>query len=317
MCSVSACFPVGERNLYCMVHEDMEFRDLMYLEASAVAGNFTRAAKSLGLNTSTVSRRIGKIEDELGLTLFERGHAGVHLTSGGNALLPHIRRALAELQMIRNVSAQTGSGIAGDVRLGVRVPPIGEPIRSLLTGWQQEHCDVVLTIFEMNELESRAAMRERRIDVALMARHSQWLDVATAPICREQLLAALARTNPLARRKTVDWDALKGETFLVQGWDHSQSDREFYTSLIGRRVTFQSHAASHQSVLALVAAGVGITLVTKSQAEVVFPEVVYRPIGEDNAWAEIELLWNPNAEDPVVGRFVAFMRDQARSRKLF
>ena len=61
----------------------MEIRDLMYLEASAAAGNFTRAAKSLGINTATISRRLGRFEDELGLALFERGHAGVRLTTGG------------------------------------------------------------------------------------------------------------------------------------------------------------------------------------------------------------------------------------------
>src|SRR5262249_32251974 len=60
----------------------MEIRDLMYLEASAAAGNFTHAAKALGINTSTISRRVGRFEDELGLALFERGHAGVRLTSG-------------------------------------------------------------------------------------------------------------------------------------------------------------------------------------------------------------------------------------------
>ena len=81
---------------------DMEIRDLMYLEASAAAGNFTRAAKSLGINTSTISRRVGRFEDELGLALFERGHAGVRLTSGGRAVLPHIQRALAELDAIRH-----------------------------------------------------------------------------------------------------------------------------------------------------------------------------------------------------------------------
>ena len=77
------------------------------------------------------------------------------------------------------------------------------------------------------------------------------------------------------------------------------------------------HAASKQSVLALVAAGFGVTLVTKSQSEAAFPGVVYRPICEDNAWVAVDLLWFPGAEDPAVGRFVAFMRDEARSRRLF
>jgi DNA-binding transcriptional LysR family regulator len=66
----------------------MEVRDLMYIEASAAAANFTRAAKSLGINTSTISRRVSRLEDELGLALFERGAAGVRLTTGGNGQHP-------------------------------------------------------------------------------------------------------------------------------------------------------------------------------------------------------------------------------------
>ena len=79
----------------------MEIRDLEYLVASANAGNFGRAAESLGLNTSTISRRIGRLEDELGLALFERGHSGVRLTAGGKAVMLHVRRALAELDAVK------------------------------------------------------------------------------------------------------------------------------------------------------------------------------------------------------------------------
>ena len=77
------------------------------------------------------------------------------------------------------------------------------------------------------------------------------------------------------------------------------------------------HAASKQSVLALIAAGFGVTLATASEAEVVFPGVVYRPIRDDNAWVQVELVWCPQADDPPIGRFVAFMRDEALSRRLF
>jgi DNA-binding transcriptional LysR family regulator len=115
----------------------MEIRDLMYLDASAAAGNFTRAAKSLGINTSTISRRVGRFEDELGLALFERGHAGVRLTTGGMAVLPHIRRALAELDAIRHAGDQNGNGTVGEIRLAVRMPPVGEPLRGLLGEWRE------------------------------------------------------------------------------------------------------------------------------------------------------------------------------------
>src|SRR5271154_3497066 len=114
----------------------MEIRDLEYLLASADAGNFGRAAKSLGLNTSTISRRIGRLEDELGLALFERGHAGGRLTAGGRAVIRHVRRALAELDAVKHTGIQNGSGGAGEIRLGVRLPPIGEPLGGLLSSWR-------------------------------------------------------------------------------------------------------------------------------------------------------------------------------------
>jgi DNA-binding transcriptional LysR family regulator len=295
----------------------MEIRDLKYLEASAAAGNFTRAAESLGINTSTISRRVGRFEDELGLALFERGHAGVRLTSGGKAVLPHIRRALAELDAIRQAGDQNGNGMVGEVRLAVRMPPVGEPVRGLLLGWRERHPEVVLTISELNEWEIQAAVRERRIDVALMTTHTLWPDAATLPLYRERLIAAIPCGHPLLERESLDWESLRKETFLVQGWDNSQSAREFYASCMGCGVRFHSHAASKQCVFALVGAGFGITLATRSQSEVAFPGVVYRPIREENAWVQIELVWSPDAEDPAVGRFVAFMRDEARSRRLF
>jgi DNA-binding transcriptional LysR family regulator len=295
----------------------MEIRDLIYLEASAATGNFTRAAKSLGINTATISRRLGRFEDELGLALFERSHAGIRLTSGGKAILPHIRRALAELDAIRDAGDRNGSGIVGEVRLAVRMPPVGEPLRGLLCGWRERHPEVVLTMSELNEREIQMGMRERRIDLGLMTSHTLWPDAVTAPLYREPLVAALPCEHPLARREGLDWESLRRETFLVQGWDDSQSAREFYASVIGRGVSFRSHAASKQAVFALVGAGFGITLATRSQSEVAFPGVVFRPIREENAWVQIELVWSPDAEDPAVGRFVAFMRDAASSRGLF
>ena len=294
----------------------MDIRDLEYLLASASAGNFGRAAKSLGLSTSTISRRIGRLEDELGLALFERGRSGVRLTAGGRAVMLHARRALAELDAVKRSGNQNGSGGVGEIRLGVRMPPIGEPLGSLLAGWHETHPNVVLTVSEMNDRDLAAALEERRLDVALMVSHAVWPHAASVPLYRERLVAALPLRHPLAERATVDWDALRVEIILVQGWDDSQTARELYASFLGSGARFRSHAASKQSVFALVGAGLGITLATTSQSEVAFPGVVYKVIDDPNASIEIALAWLPGLEDAAIGRFVAFLRDEARSRHL-
>jgi DNA-binding transcriptional LysR family regulator len=91
---------------------------------------------------------------------------------------------------------------------------------------------------------------------------------------------------------------------------------EFFSSLMGSGVKFSAHSASKQSVLALVAAGFGITLATASQAMVSVPGVVVIPTAESNALVRTDLVWVPESEEPVVGRFISFFRDEARSRGL-
>jgi DNA-binding transcriptional LysR family regulator len=131
----------------------VDVRDLRYLAASVSAGNFGRAAKSLGLSASTVSRRIGRLEDELGSTLFERGHAGVRLTAAGRAVMLHVTRVLAELDAVTRTGRENGSGSAGDIRLGVALPPIGAPLSKLLADGRAKHPNVVLTVSEMSGRE--------------------------------------------------------------------------------------------------------------------------------------------------------------------
>ena len=290
----------------------------MYLEASAAAGNFTRAAKSLGINTSTISRRVGRFEDELGLALFERGHGGVRLTSGGKAVLPHIRRALAELDAIRHAGDQNGNGIVGEVRLAVRMPPIGEPL-----------CEPVARVAGKasgGRADDRGNERVGDPDSRTGAPHRCCSDDEPHAVARRRDGAALPRADgcgdPVvnirsrSKRRSIGRACGRKPSSFRAGTTVSPPASSTLRSWAAASGS-SAHAASKQCVFALVAAGFGITLATTSQAEVVFPGVVYRPIREENAWVQVELVWCPEAEDPAVGRFVAFMRDEARSRRLF
>ena len=97
----------------------MELLELQYFIAVADAGNFTRAAMFLGNNASTISRRISRLEDELGLTVFERKRSGARLTEGGKAVLLHVRRALAEIESVRSAGIRNGSHNVRLIRLGL------------------------------------------------------------------------------------------------------------------------------------------------------------------------------------------------------
>ena len=256
----------------------MEIRDLEYLAASATAGNFARAAEAAGISTSTISRHVARLEDELGLALFERGHSGVRLTSGGRAVLQHVRRVLGELEALKSSGSVSGAGDVGEIRLGVRLPPIGTQLVSLLAGWRARNPNVTLTVAELSDRDLVSEVEERRLDVVLTASQALWPRVASVPLFRDRLMAVLPVVHPLVRRSVVRWAELREEVVLVQGWDESQVAREFYAAFLGEGARFQAHPASKQSVFALVSAGFGITFATASHAETGFAGVVFKRI---------------------------------------
>jgi DNA-binding transcriptional LysR family regulator len=169
---------------------------------------------------------------------------------------------------------------------------------------------------EGNQRDLALGLSERRLDAALVTGHTMWTHGTAAPIFREALVVAMPEGHRLAAYSTIDWASLKSETILVQGWDDNQTQREFYATLLGSDARFSVHAASKETILALVGIGAGVALSAQSQAEVTFPGIVFRSIDEPNAWLDFGLAWMPESEDPVVGRFIAFMRDESRNRGL-
>lgn len=294
----------------------IDFEALRYLLVAAEVGTISRAARTLGIKTASLSRRLHRIEDELGLTLFERGHDGIRLTAGGEATMIHVRRILADFTALKVAGESAGLGNVGKVRLGIRIPTVGEPIQSLLKAWRSRYPGVELSIYEMNERDILTGIEERRLDLAFMTKHTLWPHAVGAAIYRERLLVALPKEHVLARRKTLTWEMIREDTFLVQGWEESQTAREYFASLMGSGIRFATHSASKQSVLGLVGAGYGITLATQSQAHVRIPGVVFRHILEDNAEVEVHLAWVPENEDAAVGCFVSYMREMSASRHL-
>src|SRR5229473_843703 len=116
----------------------MDMVDFRYLSIAVESGSFSRAAQSLGIKPSTISRRIARLEDELGVTIFERGSFGIRLTAAGREVMVPVRRTLDGFDSVLQVGKSSGAGMTGHVRLGVRMPPVGEPLQRLLAAWHDQ-----------------------------------------------------------------------------------------------------------------------------------------------------------------------------------
>jgi DNA-binding transcriptional LysR family regulator len=124
----------------------MESLDIRCISEAANTGNLSQAAKALGLDISTVSRRIDRIENSLGVTLFERTRKGMRLTAVGEAVLIQVKRVLIEVNAIAAAAHARASGTIGELRLGVSTPPVGGQARDLLQAWRTAHPEITLTL---------------------------------------------------------------------------------------------------------------------------------------------------------------------------
>ena len=117
----------------------MQLRDLQFIARVADFGNVTRAARDLGVHASTLSRHIGALEDELGTLLFERGRGGLRPTSAGRIVVRLARRALDDLDNIREVATRASLALTGELRLATQIATLGPRRRPAIAVWRTLH----------------------------------------------------------------------------------------------------------------------------------------------------------------------------------
>jgi len=165
------------------------------------------------------------------------------LTPGAASVLAETKRMLASLAAVTQAADGAARGTTGELKLGVRSPPLGEPLRSMLGRWRRDHPNVRLIIHELSDHDIYAELAARRIDVALPPSFAPWPRIVMEPLYRERMVAAVPKEHALAKRDFLRWSDLHDETIYVQEWPQSHAMREFYASVIGIGVLFQAQPA--------------------------------------------------------------------------
>jgi DNA-binding transcriptional LysR family regulator len=253
----------------------MELRQLRYAEAVAAHRHFTRAAAAIGVAQPALSHQIKRLEQELGIELFERSRGGVRLTAAGETFLPRIRRALTELDAGRDeVAAFTGLE-AGRVRLGAMqaVGPLDLP--RAIARFHEAHPAVEVTLIEESTVRMQQLVVDGQLDLAIVALEVGYPNSLEArPIVREAVLLALRCDHPLARRATVEFGRLRGEPFV---FFRTGTGMRTTTERLARDAGFIPQMAFETGnldrLLDLVGEGLGVSLIPASTAARAHPSI--------------------------------------------
>lgn len=246
----------------------MEIHQLRYFCSVAESGSFTRAAEREQIAQPSLSQQIIKLEEELGVRLFDRLARSVRLTDPGQIFLPRARAILNELKAAKEEVTDKQSSVCGPVCVGVipTIAPYFLPAR--INTFCRRYPQASITVFEDVTARLLDRLRGGIVDLAILALPARGHDLECFPLRTEGLFAILPRSHPLAKRPRLSLKELRNEPFLLLRDDHCFRETAIAACKRARlipRVVFESGQFS--SILAMVGAGLGISVVPEMALE--------------------------------------------------
>ncbi|MBI4755976.1 MAG: hydrogen peroxide-inducible genes activator [Betaproteobacteria bacterium] len=248
----------------------MTLTDLRYLVALARERHFGRAAQACFVSQPTLSVAIKKLEDELGVTLFERSSQEVRLTEIGERVAAQAQRALVEAALVKEVAAQGRDPLAGPLRLRV-IYTIGPYLLPRLIALLHQRAPRMPLLIQENFTARLAeGLRRGDLDVIVVSQPFQEPGVVTRPVYDEPFRVLLPAEHPWAARGEVAASELADEPMLLLGAGNCFRDQVLEVCpRLGQSVGLQRtlEGSSLETIRHMVASGAGITVLPSSAAD--------------------------------------------------
>jgi LysR family hydrogen peroxide-inducible transcriptional activator len=246
----------------------MEVHQLRYFCAVAETGSFTRAAEREQVAQPSLSQQIMKLEEELGVRLFDRLGRSVRLTEPGQLFLPRARTVLSELKAAKEEVAERQAIVSGPVTIGVipTIAPYFLPPR--IAVFSRKYPQAAINVVEDVTAHLLDRLRGGLVDLAILALPTRGQDLDCFPLLTERVYAILPKAHGLARRRSVSMKELREEPFLLLRDDHCFRETAIDVckrARINPQIVFESGQFS--SILAMVGAGLGVSVAPEMALE--------------------------------------------------
>jgi DNA-binding transcriptional LysR family regulator len=292
--------------------------DLQAIVALAETLHFGRAADRLHVSQPALSKRIRRIEAEVGGPLLARRYRDVRLTEAGRLLAERGRRLLEESAAALALSQRAARGEAGLLRIGFGIASILGLLPGVLLRFRRAHPDVQLHLRDMSTPEQIAALGAGEIDVGFVRLPVSDPRLVVRPVLDERLVAALGPRSPWNPR--LGLRSVASEPFIIIARARSAS---FYSHALsicaasGFAPRVVQEANELFTVLSLVGAGLGVSLVPRSAALMRLPGVRFRDVKQPEAAWNIAVAWRREGDElPLVQRFVSLVTRARHSKAL-
>jgi len=286
----------------------LDLRRLRYFVVVAEEQNFSRAAERLHMSQPPLSDQIKRLEGALGVRLFDRSSRGARLTEAGAVLLTEARRLLAQAASTAEAVRRVGDGEVGSLSLGFVPSASNNILPTVLGAFRERYPEVQLFLQEMNPDWLVQGLHEGRLDVGFFYLPFEDEGLEHRPVSREPLVAALHEHHPLASAGEVDLRDLADEPFVLPA-RYRMPGLHARVVEACREAGFAPNAIQKevwlmQTIVGLVAGGMGVALVPASLRNLVRTGVVYKALRNPSPVVEMGVIWRRNERKPVVRSFL-------------
>ncbi|HEX2531179.1 MAG TPA: LysR substrate-binding domain-containing protein [Burkholderiaceae bacterium] len=245
----------------------MTLTELKYIVAVARQKHFGHAAEACFVAQPTLSVAIKKLEDELGVVIFERGGSEISMTSLGAQIVAQAERVLEQTAAIKEIAKQNKDPLAGPFRLGIIYTIAPYLLPPLVKTMIERVPQMPLVLQENFTVRLLELLRQGELDAAIMALPFQEQGLLVQPLYDEPFVVALPKHHPWANHSSISSRELKSETMLLLGTGHCFRDQvlevcpemsRFSTNGDGIARTFEG--SSLETIRHMVASGIGITV---------------------------------------------------------
>jgi LysR family transcriptional regulator, hydrogen peroxide-inducible genes activator len=249
----------------------MTLTELKYIVAVAREKHFGHAAEACFVAQPTLSVAIKKLEDELGVMIFERGGTEISTTPIGSQIVAQAERVLEQTAAIKEIAKQNKDPLAGPLRLGVIYTVAPYLLPPLVKTMIERVPQMPLVLQENFTAKLVDLLRQGELDAAIMALPFPDQGLMVQPLYDEPFVVAVPKNHPWAQRTSIDAEELKSETMLLLGNGHCFRDQvlevcpemaRFSTSGDGIARTFEG--SSLETIRHMVASGIGITVLPQA-----------------------------------------------------
>lgn len=282
----------------------MNFQQLEYVMTIYHEGSLTKAASKLYISQPALSQQLRKLENEVGIQLFDRHTVPLQPTYAGKHYLEVIQKILFENQQAMNWLDDIHSLNRGKITIGISNIRSTQFLPALLPGFRTKYPNIEIEIKEAPALSLPDMISKGEIDFALMIAHSDMTNMTFLPVLTEHVLLAVPKDAPINElcKKSIqqngflDFHLLKDEPFIML--KHGHRLRKIAYDMFRKAdimppivLTTENLVLAHQMVIA----GYGLTLIGEISASLTYTpsRPNYYPVTGDNCTWHLGIAYHP------------------------